>query len=59
MGSRILVISGASLAVFTREEDTEELAISAIASVTGKTIKRRAILNAHREGKKKELIYVE
>ena len=56
--SRILVISG-SLPKFNREEDVEEVAISAIATVTGMTGHRKDILNAHRQGRKKDLIYVE
>jgi len=37
----------------------EEIAISAIAAVTGRTVEDRSILNIHRQGRKKNVIYVE
>ena len=60
MKSRTLVISGPHLPRYEGyDEDTEQVAINAIATVTGKTIDRSMILNCHRQGKEKKLIYLE
>ena len=57
--NRILVLSGYNLPRYTDKEDTEEVAIQAVKTVTGLNVERRSILNVHRQGKDRKLIYVE
>ena len=53
------MISGDGLEKYTSQEDTFEVAIQAIFSVTGVNMEKTAFHNVHRHGRNSERIFAE